>query len=120
MKVYTVQLAKRQQAIAQGIPVFDVTVKSGHIAFAPTWNMVKGHKSGQMKVSAYTRRYLAMMRQSYVDNHQAWMGLVEMPTVAIACYCRAGKFCHRHLLVDYLEKVCQTNGIPFERGGEID
>ena len=82
----------------------DVTVKSGDKAFAPTWKMVMGVKQGRMSEEEYTREYYERMRESYRQNRQRWDEVLSMEEAVLACYCRAGSFCHRYLLKDMLVK----------------
>ena len=43
----------------------NTTVKSGIKAFAPTWDMVMGHKQGKISDEEYTKLYYALMRESW-------------------------------------------------------
>jgi len=83
----------------------DVTVKSGNKAFAPTWDMVMGHKRGQMSDSEYVERYYTLMRRSYREQRQTWDWLLSQDEVTLLCYCAKGKFCHRTLLAEILVKL---------------
>lgn len=118
MKVYTCQISKHRKVAELGIPFKDITVKSGDKVFAPTWEILMEYKNGGGE-DLYTSKFIPLMRQSYQQNKSVWLELCEMDEVCLACYCKSGAFCHRHIIVDMLEKVCQSNGIEFERGGEI-
>lgn len=119
MIVYTVQLAKWRTCEKLGIPLLDTTTKSGNPLFAPGWDIVMDVKSNKITPEQYTEVYLERMRQSYRDNPKAWHDCIAQPTVAVACYCAAGKFCHRHLLVDIFGKLCNHLKQPFEYKGEL-
>lgn len=119
MKLYTVQLSKWRQCIKLGIPLKDVTVKSGDRVFAPTWDFLMEHKRGGSDRD-YIDKFIPLMRKSYTENKQHWINLCNEDQVAIGCYCRSGDFCHRNLLVGMIQKVCQAENIPFENGGEIE
>ena len=103
VKIYTVQISVAQQLHFITDPSFlDITVKSGNTAFAPTWPMVLNHKSGAITDDEYTDQYTKMMRRSYCDQRADWDKVLAMDKTALGCYCRADKFCHRHLLADML------------------
>lgn len=119
MKVYTFQLAQHRQVKAMNIPALDTTVKSGIKTFAPTWEMVKQIKAGQMTERVYTALYWHRMHRSMREAPHVWEKLLGANEVALGCYCPAGKFCHRRVLVDFIEHLCRERGIAFERMGEI-
>lgn len=118
MKIYTIQMSKWRKAEKLGVPFKDITVKSGDKLFAPTWDFLMEYKQ-DLDEEKYISKYIPLIRESYKNNKDKWVELCNMGSVAVACYCKAGEFCHRHLLVDILEKVCQANNIEFERMGEI-
>lgn len=119
MKLYTIQLSKWRKAESLGIPLLDVTVKSGDKTFAPTWDFLMEYKK-DLNENRYIEKFIPLMRLSYKDNKQRWLEVCKMDQIAIACYCRSGKFCHRHILVDMFRKVCESNNIEFEYKGEIE
>jgi uncharacterized protein YeaO (DUF488 family) len=85
----------------------DITVKSASgsaKAFAPTWDMVNGLKSGKLTWEAYTVAYLTKMRESYKTNRAAWDELLSREVVVLLCYCAEWTRCHRWLLAHMLEK----------------
>ena len=118
MKVWTIQLAKGKACQAAGIPVLDTTVKCGDKVFAPTWQIVLDVKSEVISQETYTELYTSLMRWSYKCNQARWLEVLNMQEVAVACMCKAGKFCHRHLLVRMFKAVCEKHGIEFELLGE--
>lgn len=120
MELYTIQLAKWRRAKELGIPLIDTTVKSGEEAFSPTWDMVSGHKQGTLTDEEYTALYKELMLKSIKRSPARWAELMKMDKVAIACYCGKGKFCHRHLLAEILEKLCRHNLITFVHLGELE
>lgn len=97
----------------------DITVKSGDKTFAPTWDMLREYKAGNMPVEEYKFRYQRLMRDSWHKNKKVWLALANCPEITIACYCKSGEFCHRLCLRDMLEAVCKAQGIEFEYMGEI-
>ncbi len=105
MKVWTGRIGYK------GRDGLDVTVKSSEEgrAFAPTWEMVMAHKRGQMSDAEYRNLYWAMMRRSWNQNRAAWGELLSRDEVTLLCYCRAGKFCHRRILAEILQKMGADN-----------
>lgn len=89
------------------------------VIFAPTAALVytyvqlrrvnKGLAS--QKYEAYTRSYLAEMRQSYRDNRAQWDKLLSWPSVTLLCYCTAPLECHRNILG---ATILPTLGATFE------
>lgn len=82
----------------------DITVKSGDKTFAPTWDMVMGHKNGVISDEEYTQKYIELMRKSLKNNRSRWLEVMNMEKVVFCCYCKKGKFCHRILLAKMFEK----------------
>lgn len=119
MKLWTIQLSQWRLAKERDIPLVNTTVKSGLQFLAPRWDMVLGHKDGSVSDEVYTEQYLEMMANNIVRYPEKWEALLEMEELAIACYCRAGAFCHRRLLVGILEKMCEDRGVPFTHMGEL-
>ncbi len=108
----------------------DITVKGGDIVgklFAPTWDMVQGHKAGSVTSEEYTHRYYELLidrwKNDYCDFRATVVRLVDMATgtvvmperdLTLVCFCAANAFCHRHLLVKWL----QHNWPQTKYGGE--
>ena len=86
----------------------DVTVKGQDPLgkfFAPTWDIVMGHKKGLISDAKYTSVYHDLMLKSYRDHRDVWENLLAREYLVLLCYCRPGKFCHRHILAEYLGKL---------------
>lgn len=92
---------------------------SGQRAFAPDFGDVKAYKRGELSEQEYSRIYLQRMRQSLQENPNAWHKLREYRQVALACYCKPGAFCHRHLFADMMKSYLEKNGIKAHIEGEI-
>ncbi len=119
MDLYTFQLPSTTTLTQSVDWVIDTTVKSGLHVFAPEWEWVMQSKAGTLPWSEYTRLYDAKMRDSYRTHYDVWLKVIQTPTVAIGCYCRAGHLqCHRHLLRDKLEKVALHHHYPYHYLGE--
>lgn len=108
VEIYTAQIRY------SGSDRLDTTVKSGDKTFAPTWDMVMGHKNGTISDEEYIKRYVVLMRESLKNNRSRWLEVMNMERVVLCCYCRKDKFCHRVLLAKMLEK----NGAIYK--GELD
>ncbi len=105
-----VKLKRAQMSAPGGL---DITVKSARgfaKRFAPTWDMVMGHKSGQISDGVYTNAYNVILslipdpRQDKALNNpwrQLWRLGQETGEVTLKCYCQDGKFCHTHICIDY-------------------
>lgn len=119
MKVWTIQVAQWREAEKRKIPFLDSTFKSGDPVFAPDRKLVMAYKAKEITEAEYTMAYTGAMRESFRNNRERWLEVCNMPEVAIACYCGADKFCHRHILVNFLIKVCESLGIEVERMGEL-
>jgi len=112
--VYTTQLGKYN-----GKDLLDITVKSGNKVFAPNWSMVIAHKEGHITDKEYTGRYMNMMRLSYKLHRAQWDWLMKQKSIALACYCPADAFCHRHILKNIIQTICKKRGITFIDGYAI-
>lgn len=119
MRLFTVQLAQWRHCKALGIELLDTTVRTGTSVFAPTWELVSGVKSGAITEAEYTEGYIALMRQSYSQHQEYWLSVLRKEELAIACFCPAGNFCHRRILIELLSAVAAKHGIPFQYMGEI-
>lgn len=120
MIVHTIQIAQHRLVKNTPIEFIDTTVKSGVKLFAPSWHIVLAHKNGTITDQEYTTVYRSMMAESYKNNKEQWLSYCNKSNpVALACYCKAGVFCHRHILKGYFEAVCKHHNIPFQYAGEI-
>lgn len=119
LKIYTIQLSKWRLATAKGIKITDTTVKSGHHQLAPSWDMVNGIKNGFISEMEYKRRYKEVIERSQKNYPDFWRLLIENEIICLACYCRAGYFCHRHLLADDLMTYARSQNVDCEIMGEL-
>ena len=119
MNCYTIQLAKHRLLTHSNIELIDITVKSGLALFAPTWEMVRGVKSGTLSEEDYIEQYTEMMRLSWSNAPEQWLALFEKPAIALGCYCPAESFCHRHLLVYFLSQIAAHRELAFINHGEL-
>jgi hypothetical protein len=124
IRINTVSLSsipEKTRRINMGRELFlNATVKTGTQAFAPTWSMVQGVKSGKITRSDYKDQYLAMMRKSFSLKNKAWKELLIFKTLTIACYCSGkNKYCHRHLLAECICQMATKLGINCRINPEI-
>jgi len=85
----------------------NVTRQSGNPVFAPSWELVKGYKRGDITQAQYTEKYWVLMIESMMEHPNEWNALVNRSRIVLTCYCRSGVFCHRVLLAQLLEGVRQ-------------
>lgn len=105
MILYTYQLAHWRRLQDRGVQLIDTTVKTGYTQVAPTWEMVMGHKQGSVSDASYTEQYSRILEYWWFRDPLFFENLLELPAVAFGCYCKAGVFCHRHLLVTFIQRV---------------
>ncbi|WP_144106704.1 hypothetical protein [Paraburkholderia sp. BCC1886] len=120
VKLFKVQLSRWRLVRDLGIHLLDVTAKSGNPAFAPRFDDVMAYKRGELSEEEYTRRYLQRMSISKKRFPQEWEKLkaIHLP-IAVACYCKAGVFCHRHLFVGIAADYLKDAGIDVKLMYEI-
>jgi hypothetical protein len=109
INIWTIQLGQRRIAEKRGIKILDITAKSGIRAFAPLFSDVMAYKNGIMSEESYTEVYKYRMEESRKRFPNTWRQLWSEENVAVACYCRAGVFCHRHLFVPMMKKFLEEN-----------
>lgn len=106
MKIYTAQMSVGKKLLKEGWTtdeIIDTTVKSGAVLLAPEWAMVMGiKKGGGLSEEDYTAQYNELMRNRYLEDKTFLNYLFEKERIVLLCYCKAGDFCHRHLLVKIL------------------
>lgn len=99
VKIYTAQYKYN------GIDRVDITVKTSDKVFAPTWNIVIGHKRGYISDEEYFHEYRNLMLHSYKINKPKWEKLLLQNEITLVCFCESGKFCHRLILAEFLVKL---------------
>lgn len=114
MKIYTFQLAKWRKVKALNIPYLDISLKSGEWRLAPDIGLRHVYReTGNDEL--YTDVYNRLLNERYQNEPEYFKALCNKEAIAFACYCRKDKFCHRHLLVKFLEGITDV-----EYCGEID
>lgn len=118
--IWTIQMAQRRLATAKGIELLDTTAKSGIKEFAPSFNEVMNYKNGRLSEQQYTLIYNTKMRESKASSPKVWKQLEEHHNVAVACYCPADCFCHRHIFVkEHMVPYLESKGHTVILEGEI-
>lgn len=108
MELYTYQLSKWRKVKEMGIFYMDTTIKSGDPMLAPTWPLLSAYKYYGLSQEDYTKAYNALLDERLAEHPEYFNDLFNIETLAVGCYCRAGKFCHRHLLVEFIDKHTET------------
>jgi hypothetical protein len=95
----------------------DITVKGNCPAgklYAPTWDMVNGIKQGTMTKEEYEGAYYNLLITRWKSHGEEMSQLVKIVQgdpmnnvpprdLTLVCFCPANTFCHRHLLVKFLQ-----------------
>ncbi len=119
ISIWTVQLSQWRVVKEQKIALLNITAKSGERSFAPFFGDVMKYKNGEMEEEEYTEIYLARMARSQKLFPDKWEMLKEEPRVALACYCRANVFCHRHLFAPLMQKYLEEANFTVTQKGEV-
>lgn len=97
-----------------GLDRVDITVKGNHVVgkhLAPTWKMVMDWKNTGDETT-YTKLYYDLIISRYtsdpnakevVDNLVRLFGGEHDRSITLVCFCPAKTFCHRYLLVKFLQ-----------------
>lgn len=119
MEVWTIQLGKWRLAQAQGIELLNITRGSGEDAFAPSAEALAKYKAGQIDETIYRHLYISRMRTSFTGRRAMWEQLKTKERLALACYCPAGAFCHRHIFKELLTAYLLREGVAVIDQGEL-
>lgn len=120
IELYTIQLSNINLITQDNVRLIDTTVKSGYKILAPTWDMVMDFKSGKLSWDEYTKIYNNLMVESLDNYPEMWKSLFhDNTTLALGCYCRPGRSCHRHLLKDIIVDWKGSQGVEVVDMGEI-
>lgn len=139
MKIYTARVDYWKQIVTNDSScpakpiLLDVTVQNANTTFfklmAPTWPMVRKYKAGTMSPEEYTLEYTDLLRKRFVEQDdwceclKRWLTDLSKDDIApiFACYCNAGDFCHRVLLIEWLIKFAKLYlpHIEITYGGEL-
>lgn len=121
LQLFTIQVGRWRLAREHKVEFVDTTIKTKHPLFAPTWDMVLGHKDDTLSDEEYTRLYRQRMIQSWKDHREEWLAFLKREEpIALACFCKPGAFCHRVLLKDIMKELCEKLDIPYFYYGELE
>lgn len=104
MEVYTYQLSNVRKVMDLGVPYMDTSIKSGDWMLAPTWALLAAYKYNGLSEADYTKGYNQLLEDRLIEFPEYFSELFNVEVLAVGCYCHPGKFCHRHLLVKFLDK----------------
>lgn len=119
LDVVTIQLSKHRLLRGSEFELIDTSFQSGVLWLAPSRELLWGYKGNHLTSREYFTRYKDLCRQRYRRHPEQWQELIRRRKIALACYCKADCFCHRLILKNILEKLCEAEGIDFWYGGEI-
>jgi hypothetical protein len=101
----------------------DITVKGNCPAgklYAPTWSIVRGIKAGVITEAEYSEQYYKLLIQRWENEagKEEMLRMVKMTKdegrdITVVCFCAPATFCHRYLLVKFMDYNFQ---VPY--GGE--
>lgn len=118
-QIWTVQMSQWRLARDNDIQFMDITVKSGNQIFAPTWENLRAYKDGLMSKQEYSKLYYDKVLSTVSTHAGEWQKLLSNKRLALACYCRAGEYCHRHLFAVLAVTYMQSVGRTVEFMGEL-
>lgn len=125
VNIVTLQMGKwRVFKDNPNIELCDVTFMSKNKLYKdlfapPDFDMVKLSKAGELSESAYLKKYLSHIYKTSRDRREDWNSVLDKGNLALLCFCKDGKFCHRHSLKDYLVHHALSNGYEIGFTGEL-
>ena len=107
--LYTSFFSNKNNKIGVIIGIARITPKSIRqlINFAPSYDLVRAMKAGELSQKQYTEYYLKCLDEDktipiIAENLKEYEN-DEKRHLIFCCYCKEG-FCHRHLLRKYLQE----------------
>ena len=119
LQLFTYKIGTARHLMGDGVTIIDCTVATGEQHLAPDWDMVRGIHQKTLSEEVYTREYLALLNFRYMTTPELFDHYFTIPKIAFGCYCQAGQFCHRHLLVNWLKDQAEENGCEVRIEGEV-
>jgi hypothetical protein len=112
-KIYTINIRTAKKL---GLDYDDITAGSGggKTPFQPAWDFLKAYQEGHINDEEYTLYFMDLMRERFKEDRGAFNDYFDGGLRLIACYCKAGDFCHRLLVAELI-----AAGFHYEYGGEI-
>lgn len=72
-----------------------------YLLLAPTWDLLKAYKAGTVDERGYTEWYLRLLAERKLTPKKVVEEIKEGSV--LLCYEGPGKFCHRHIVAEWLE-----------------
>lgn len=76
-------------------------------SIAPSWDLVHQYKDGLISVLDYTREYLGSLSEvsvnAVLEDCKNYLQYSKRDGIVFCCWEAPDKFCHRHLLADYIK-----------------
>lgn len=86
-------------SISANAPAFYVGDK--YLALAPSWELLRAYKSGQVDEDGYTEWFLRLLKERQLVPQQVADNLADGSV--LLCYEKSGDFCHRYIVAEWLE-----------------
>ncbi len=108
MNIYTAQYRYN------GPTRLDITIRANQPpgkVLAPTWDMVKAYKNGQIDAWQYTMKYWALLMNRMLSIGDSWRLMwdeiteTSKPELVLVCFCPPGEFCHRFLAASLMAEM---------------
>jgi hypothetical protein len=64
----------------------------------PSWELIMGSKNGTISEEEYTEKYLNYLNTLNKEKIKA-----DLEDKVLLCWCKKGKFCHRHIVSKWLQ-----------------
>ncbi|TFH08233.1 MAG: hypothetical protein E4H14_06820 [Candidatus Thorarchaeota archaeon] len=74
---------------------------------APTWDLLRAYKSGEIDERGYTEWYLRLLIKDRKLTPEKVVDDLKDGSIML-CYEGPGKFCHRHIVAEWLETAGVT------------
>lgn len=97
-KVKTFPANSKVYSIANSTPFPMETIS----CVVPSWNLVSRYKQGLIDENDYIIEYIAMLEQNKIFILNSINNLTD--GAILCCYEKSDKFCHRHILADWLRQ----------------
>ena len=76
-------------------------------SIAPSWNLIHLYKDGLISVTDYTKEYLSSLSKltenAVLEDCKDYLRISSCDGIVFCCWEAPDKFCHRHLLADYIK-----------------
>lgn len=95
---------KEMAAEYPGAVFIVVTRSAGHV-LSPSWGLLHDYKDGRINWAQYTERFLREMNcDPCIEEMKKIWELAQKKDVFLVCYEKHGENCHRHILIDIMNR----------------